>query len=72
MATSRRKICGDVVLVFAGLLGVIQGCGGEAETPKAGTEKFEEDKKAYQNVRAQEYGRPMFDPAKDKAKAKAK
>ena len=54
-------------LVF-GSAALSGGCGGEPETPPVGSEKFEAEKKSYQEARRKEYNRKTFEPPAGKAK----
>jgi hypothetical protein len=55
------------ILLF-GSAALSGGCGGEPQTPPVGSEKFEEEKKNYQEARRKEYNRKSFEPPAGKAK----
>lgn len=47
------------------------GCGGEAPTPPAGSEKYEAERQAYRAARGKEYGRKSIEPGENQAKGTA-
>jgi len=49
-------------ILLAGSAAFSGGCGGEPETPPVGSEKFEAEKKSYQEARRKEYNRKSFEP----------
>lgn len=56
--------------VWLGGILMSSGCGGGEQPAATGSEKFEAERKAYQDIRRKEYGRANLEPGKDKGKGK--